>query len=73
VDRFGHIYVIDALFDTLQVFARDGSLLLTLGGPGSGAGEFWLPNGIAVGRDDRIYVADAYNGRLQIFKYLARE
>jgi hypothetical protein len=64
------VYVIDALFDTVQVFARGGLLLLNFGGSGSRPGEFWLANGVAIGRTNDIYVADAYNRRVQIFKYV---
>ena len=60
----------DALFDTLQVFERDGRLALPLGGSGSDLGEFWLPNGIAISRDDRIFIADSYNRRIQVLKYI---
>ncbi|HPC59398.1 MAG TPA: 6-bladed beta-propeller [Verrucomicrobiota bacterium] len=69
-DSFGHVYVIDALFDNVQIFDPAGRLLLAFGAPGSGAGEFWLPNGIAISRNNEIFVADSYNRRLQIFKYI---
>jgi NHL repeat len=36
-------------------------------------GEFWLPAGIAIGADNRIAVADSYNCRVQIFRYLGDE
>jgi hypothetical protein len=55
------------------VFDPDGRLLLDVGRPGSEPGEFWLPNGIAIGRDNRIFVADAYNSRIQVLKYVGRE
>ena len=45
---------------------RDGS------GQGSAAGELLLPAGLYI-RDDRIYVADSYNRRVQVFQYLASQ
>ncbi len=69
-DSFGHVYVIDALFDNIQIFDRDGKLLLNFGESGANPGEFWLANGIAISRDNEIYVADSYNHRIQVFKYV---
>ena len=46
-----------------------GRLLFVFGVTGAGAGEFFLPTGIAIGPDNRIYVADSYNRRVQIFRY----
>jgi sugar lactone lactonase YvrE len=70
VDSRGHIYVVDALFDAVQIFDRRGQLLLAFGGRGTGPGEFWLPNGLFIDSQDRIYVADSYNQRIQIFEYV---
>jgi hypothetical protein len=36
---------------------------------GSGAGQFQLPTGLFIDRSDRIYVADSYNHRVQVFRY----
>lgn len=69
VDPEGHLYVADALFDRIQIFDGDGHFLLSFGGTGMDAGDFWLPAGVfAV--DDRIYVADSYNRRVQVFQFL---
>jgi hypothetical protein len=43
---------------------------MALGGPGQGYGEFWLPTGIYIDKNDVIYVADSHNKRVQIFQYL---
>lgn len=40
---------------------------LEWGGNGSGDGEFRQPNGVAVGGNGRIYVADGFNHRIQEF------
>ena len=69
-DRQGHVYVVDALFNALQIFDEGGRLLLSLGTLGRERGEFWLPTGIFVGEDDSIYVADSYNQRVQVFRYI---
>jgi hypothetical protein len=46
-----------------------GQFLLNIGETGTGPGQFGLPAGVAIGGDGRIYVADSYNHRVQIFKY----
>ncbi len=71
VDGEGHVYVVDALFDAVQIFDEDGRFLLGFGQRGVGRGEFWLPNGLFIDLDGRIYVADSYNRRVQVFEYLA--
>lgn len=69
VDSAGHIYVVDALFDAVQIFNHHGEFLLGFGRQGREPGEFWLPNGLATD-GDRIYVADAYNQRIQVFQFI---
>ena len=69
VDSWGHVYVADSIFDRVQIFDPEGRFLLAFGGPGSEVGHFWLPAGLFIA-DDRIYVADSYNRRVQVFQYL---
>lgn len=69
VDGDGHIYLVDALFDAVQMFDRQGRYLMVFGARGRRPGSFWLPSGLAVD-GDRIYVADSYNRRVQIFRFL---
>ncbi len=69
VDPEGNLYVVDSLFDTIQIFNPEGDLLLNFGGSGRSEGEFWLASGIAV-EGKRIFVADPYNHRIQIFARL---
>jgi hypothetical protein len=70
VDTFGHVYVIDALFDHVQVFDHAGQFLMNFGGAGEQAGQFWLANGVAINGRNEIFVADAYNRRVQVLKYV---
>ena len=69
VDAGGHIYLVDALFDAVQMFDREGRYLMAFGSGGDEAGDFWLPSGLAVD-GDHIYVADSYNHRVQVFRFL---
>jgi DNA-binding beta-propeller fold protein YncE len=69
-DLEGRVYVVDSLFDTVQVFSPEGRLLLSFGGRGTAIGRLSLPGGIAI-ENERIYVADAYNRRIQVYKHVA--
>ncbi len=62
--------MLDNRFENVQVFDRDGALLMAFGGEGDGPGEFALPSGITIDERDRIWIADTYNRRVQVFQYL---
>lgn len=70
VDAEGHVYVVDAAFNNLQIFDTEGRLLLAFGSMGRGDGQLWMPLGLHID-GDWIYVADRYNDRVQIFRYLS--
>jgi DNA-binding beta-propeller fold protein YncE len=72
VDDDGVVYVVDGLFDNVQLFDRAGAFLLTLGARGTGFGEFWLPSGAFIDGEDRLYVCDTYNRRVQVFRITQR-
>jgi DNA-binding beta-propeller fold protein YncE len=64
----GSIYVTDGYGNArVHNFAPDGRHLFSWGEPGDTPGHFSLPHGIAVDRDERVYVADRENSRIQIF------
>jgi DNA-binding beta-propeller fold protein YncE len=69
-DGDDHLYVVDAHFESVQIFNDAGELLLDFGNEGRGPGEFWLPAGIFIDPRNRVWVADAYNRRVQVFDYL---
>jgi len=68
VDSEGRIYL-DGPLDTIQVFRRDGRLLLRFGETGTGYGQFNLPRAIWIDSLDRIYVADTGNNRVQSLEW----
>jgi DNA-binding beta-propeller fold protein YncE len=72
VDGDGVVYVVDSLFDNVQLFSRRGDFLLTLGRRGTDAGEFWLPSGAFIDDNDTLYVCDTYNRRVQVFRIAER-
>ena len=78
IDAEGHLYVLDSQFENVQIFSPEGQILMDFGQEGHGPGEFWLPTGIFIehgtgptGPADRIYIADSYNRRIQVFDYQA--
>ncbi|MEK6683404.1 MAG: 6-bladed beta-propeller, partial [Nitrospirota bacterium] len=66
----GHIFVVDGLYDTVQIFNRQGELLMNFGETGGTEGDFYLPAGIAIDNRNRIYVADTYNQRVAVFQFM---
>jgi sugar lactone lactonase YvrE len=70
-DSEGHLYVVDGQWGVVQVFDEEGRLLYYFGQKGTGAGEFQLPTGLDIDHQDRIYVVDSFNRRVQIFHYYA--
>jgi len=68
-DTDGNLYIVDALFETVQVFDPAGQLLYYFGSTGTGPGQFQLPSGVSIDDRNRIYVADSQNRRVQIFLY----
>jgi len=44
-------------------------LLYYFGTRGTGIGEFQLPAGLFIDHDDRIFVVDSFNRRIQVFRY----
>jgi DNA-binding beta-propeller fold protein YncE len=64
----GEIYVCDGYGNArVHRFTAEGKLLQSWGEPGMGPGEFHLPHGIGVSPDNRVFVTDRENDRIQIF------
>ncbi len=68
-DSEGHFYTADGLWGVVQVFDREGRLLYYFGKRGIAAGDFQLPTSLSIDRNDRVFVVDSYNRRIQIFHY----
>ncbi len=64
----GELFVSDGYGNArVHRFSPDGELLASWGEPGDGTGCFNLPHGVWVDGEDRLYVADRENSRIQIF------
>ena len=64
----GKMYVADLKNDRIQVFDPDGNFLMTWGSTGNGDGQFLTPAGIAIDKDDNIYVTEIGNNRIPGFR-----
>jgi sugar lactone lactonase YvrE len=53
--------------DRIMKFAPDGTFLMQWGQTGGDNGEFREPHGLAMDSEGRLFVADRYNNRIQIF------
>jgi len=64
----GEIYVSDGYGNArVHKFAPDGTLLFSWGEPGDAPGQFRLPHSIWVDKQERVWVCDRENNRIQIF------
>lgn len=64
----GEIFVSDGYGNSRVVrHSSEGKPIASFGKKGDGPGEFDLPHGIAIDAQDRVYVADRGNQRVQVF------
>jgi DNA-binding beta-propeller fold protein YncE len=64
----GSIYVLDSGRNRIVKFSPDGQVLASWGNEGSGAGQFKGLSSVAVDpMNNKVYVADPLNSRIQIF------
>jgi DNA-binding beta-propeller fold protein YncE len=49
------------------MFDPDHTLLGDFGSMGAGPGQFYHPSAIAASEDGKVYVAQGYDGRVQVF------
>lgn len=64
----GEIYVTDGFGNSrVHKFSPQGKHILSWGAPGTGPGQFSIPQGVWVDKRNRVYVVDRDNDRVQIF------
>lgn len=78
VDSEDHVYVTDGKGNKVEIFSSTGDYLLSFGTRGSVVETgrslpfgFLLPQGIAIDRNDRLYIVDSLNYRFQVIQYLS--
>jgi len=68
ISSAGDIFVSDGYGNArVHKFNAEGKLLFSWGEPGSKPGQFRLPHNIWIDREDRIWISDRENSRVQIF------
>jgi hypothetical protein len=73
VDNDGNIYISYVASSIISMYQPDGTPLGTFGQPGSRIGEFRAPRGLWVDGNNRIYVSDTGNARVQVFQVSVTE
>jgi DNA-binding beta-propeller fold protein YncE len=64
----GDVYVSDGYGNSrIHQFSKEGDLLSSWGQPGNGHKQFNLPHSVWIDRQNRLYVIDRENNRIQIF------
>jgi len=64
----GEIFVSDGYGNArVHKFTPDGTLLFSWGEPGTAPGQFRLPHNIWIDKQDRVWVPDRENSRIQVF------
>ena len=67
-DGGGNIYISDGYVNSrVAKYDRNGDWVTSWGEKGTGPGQFRLPHAIAVDKDNRVYVGDRTNRRIQVF------
>jgi DNA-binding beta-propeller fold protein YncE len=64
-EKFIYVSVLNS--SALYKYTQDGVFVSGISGKGTKPGQFNEPSGISTDRDGNVYVADAWNGRIQKF------
>ena len=67
VDSENYMYILDDEDDYIYKLNTTGEIICSWGGWGNNYGAFDYPTGIGIDTNDNVYIADRWNGRIQIF------
>lgn len=73
LDRLGLVFVVDYMRHAVNVYNLDGDYLFEIGGQGTRNGWFSFPSDVCIDGRGRLWVADTFNQRLQVFTCRAAE
>lgn len=66
VDKEGRVYVVDAAFENVQIFAKEGKLLLFFAEPGASKASLVLPAGIAIDYSLKDYFSSVVDSSFEV-------
>ena len=66
-EKQGLVFVVDYMRHAVNVYSLEGEYLFEFGGKGQGRGWFAFPSDICFDAQDHLWVADTFNGRVQVF------
>ena len=66
IDSRGRLFI--SFLSWIEAYNLQGQFLFRFGQGGDHPGEFQAPNGISTDAEDRVYVVDAGNRRIQVFQ-----
>ena len=72
-EKLGLVFVVDYMRHAVNVYSMMGDYLFEFGGKGVGRGWFTFPSDIVIDDRGRLWIADTFNNRLQVFKVSRRE
>lgn len=72
IDANGNVFISDGFpvfhnIERIQVFAKDGTFVTTIGEPGQKYGQFDYAGGIAVDLLGNVFISDTEQSRIQVF------
>lgn len=67
------IFVVDYMRHAVNVYSMEGEYLFEFGGKGVGRGWLSFPSDLTIDDRGRLWVADTFNGRVQVFKVSRRQ
>jgi DNA-binding beta-propeller fold protein YncE len=70
IDRHDNVYVVDNVFNNVQVFDKKNDLLLVWGQAGYKPGEVVNPMDICIDDKDRIYLVSQVGLRVNVYQLL---
>jgi DNA-binding beta-propeller fold protein YncE len=71
-EKAGLIFVVDYMRHAVNVYSMTGDYIFEFGGKGVGRGWLSFPSDITIDDRGRLWVADTFNGRVQVFKITRR-
>jgi len=67
IDHRGDVFLVELESHRIIKMSQDQKILMAFGSRGVGRGQFEQPAGIVADDNDRIYIADSRNKRVQVF------